>query len=162
MTIAPLVAARRSYADAIPKPPRGYRLAWDDDRLNPMRGLGTATGQAQQDQVWTRDIPAHLVTAPQTAAVAYTQSRTTVSTMSTSTRAGAQSYVQVGTFGQPDNAAGVRARLSALGLPVSTSKIIRQSKVLQIVYAGPFATRDEARVAMAITRNAGFSDAILK
>ena len=30
-------------------------------RLNPLRGVGTANGQAQQDQVWTRKVPSELV-----------------------------------------------------------------------------------------------------
>ncbi|MEI6097476.1 MAG: SPOR domain-containing protein [Alphaproteobacteria bacterium] len=148
-------------ANAIPTPPRGYRLAWGDDRLNPMRGLGSATGQVQQDQVWTRDIPAKLVTAPK-AAVTFAPNRTAVPAMSAATCAAAQSYVQVGTFGQPANVAGVQSRLSALGLPVSTSKTMRKGRVFEVVYAGPFATPAEARTALAITRNAGFSDALLK
>lgn len=146
-------------ANAIPTPPPGYRLAWDDDRLNPLRGVGTAIGQAQQDQVWTRDIPAHLAIAPQAATGA--AARTTVSTMSSPARGG-QAYVQVGTFGQPANATGVKARLTALGLPVSTSTITRKGRVLQIVFAGPFATATEVQSALATAQSAGFSDAILK
>ena len=153
--------AAAQMANAIPTPPRGYRLAWDDDRLNPMRGLGSATGQVQQDQVWTRDIPAKLVTAPQ-AAVTFAPNRTAVPAMSASTLPAAQSYVQVGTFAQPANAAGAQSRLSALGLPVSTSKTMRKGRVFEVVYAGPFATPAEARSALATSRNAGFSDAILK
>ncbi len=140
---------------ALPTPPKGYRLAWKDDRLNPLRGLGTATGQAQQDQVWTRDIPARQTVAAPLAA----EPRTIVSTMSAQTGA---SYVQIGTFGQPGNAEGVRARLTALGLPVSTSKITSKGRVLQVVYAGPFASSAQAQAALATTRNAGFADAILK
>jgi cell division protein FtsN len=72
------------------------------------------------------------------------------------------SYVQVGTFGQPANAEGARARLTALGLPVSTSQITRSGKALQIVYAGPFASSADARAALTTTRAAGFDDAILR
>ena len=71
-------------------------------------------------------------------------------------------YVQVGTFGQPVNADGVKARLAALGLPVSTSKITRSGKVLQIVYAGPFGSQAAAQSALAQARAAGFGDAILR
>ena len=144
----------------IPAPPRGYKLAWKDDRLNPFRGIGTATGQAQQDQVWTREVPAVLVTAaPQTPTV---RSTVTVSTMSAPEAQGNAAYVQVGSFGEPANAAGAKARLKALGLPVSTSKINRNGKVLQVVYAGPFGSAAEARAALGVARGAGFGDAVLR
>ena len=71
-------------------------------------------------------------------------------------------YVQVGTFGEPANANAVKARLKALGLPVSTSKITRKGKVLQVVYAGPFASAAQAQTALGLARGAGFGDAILK
>ena len=144
----------------IPAPPRGYKLAWKDDRLNPLRGIGTATGQAQQDQVWTREVPAVLVTAaPQTTTV---RSTVTVSTMSAPVAQGNAAYVQVGSFGEPANAAAVKAQLKALGLPVSTSKISRNGKVLQVVYAGPFGSAAEARAALGVARGAGFGDAVLR
>lgn len=154
-TLATTLYTSVQAANAIPTPPKGYRLAWKDDRLNPLRGLGTAAGQAQQDQVWTRDIPARLVAVPQVQA-----SSTTVSTMSAP--AARMSYVQVGTFGQPANADSVKARLTALGLPVSTARMTAQGRVLQVVYAGPFADLTQARAALNKTRSAGFADAILK
>ena len=141
---------------AIPTPPRGYKLAWTDDRLNPARGLGTAAGQAQQDQVWTRTIPAVQVTAAQP------RSRTAIFIMSATDAASGGAYVQVGTFGQPANADSARARLGALGLPVSTSQITRKGKALQIVFAGPFATTGQAQSALSAARAAGFGDAILR
>ena len=148
-------------ANAILTPPRGYKLAWKDDRLNPLRGIGTASGQAQQDQVWTRNIPAVLVAAPQVSAAAPS---VTVSSMSAPASAALPNatYVQVGTFGQPANADGARSRLSALGLPVSTSQITRKGKLLQVVFAGPFATPAAAQAALTAARGAGFGDAILK
>ena len=152
-TLASAYAAPVRITNAIPAPPKGYRFAWKDDRLNPLRGIGTAAGQAQQDQVWTRDIPAKLV--PQAQA-----GNTGVSTMSAP--AALASYVQVGTFGLPANAEGAKARLIALGLPVSTSRITSKGQVLQIVYAGPFGSRTAAQAALATTHSAGFSDAILK
>ena len=156
----PIVVART----AIPTPPRGYKLAWKDDRLNPQRGIGTAAGQAAQDQVWTRDVPAVLVAAaPQTAAAPAL--RTSVSTMSSPqapTAGNGAAYVQIGTFGQPANATGTAARLTALGLPVSTARITRSGKALQIVYAGPFGTAAAAQAALSAVRGAGFGDAFLK
>jgi hypothetical protein len=51
--------------EPVPTPPKGYQLAWKDDRLNPWRGIGTDQGWADQDQVWTRTVPARLVTKKQ-------------------------------------------------------------------------------------------------
>lgn len=42
-------------------PPKGYRAAWDDGRLNPYRGLGFANGQRQMEQIWTNSLPRRLV-----------------------------------------------------------------------------------------------------
>lgn len=42
---------------ALSAPPAGYQLAWDDGRLNPYRGLGTAQGEQQMAQVWTNTVP---------------------------------------------------------------------------------------------------------
>lgn len=44
--------------------PEGYRTAWEDDRLNPVRGLGLASGHAQMTQVWTDTVPRKLVSVP--------------------------------------------------------------------------------------------------
>lgn len=60
------VATGPAYTSAIPvapvQIPKGYKAAWDDGRLNPSRGQGTALGQAQMAQVWTNTVPRQLVT----------------------------------------------------------------------------------------------------
>ena len=166
MAGAMLMASNRvaavAAANAVPAPPAGFKLAWKDDRLNPLRGIGTPQGQAQQDLVWTRDIPAELVADQPKPRVTTRAATVTVSTMSAPQAQPAASYVQVGTFGQPANADGVKARLAALGLPVSTSKITRSGKVLQIVYAGPFGSTAAAQAALVQARAAGFGDAVLR
>lgn len=55
------LASYRVSSNQVPKPPKGYKLAFKDDRLNPHRGEITRSGQAQQDKYWTRDFPARLI-----------------------------------------------------------------------------------------------------
>ncbi|MBI1170201.1 hypothetical protein GC209_02275 [bacterium] len=56
--------AQAAPAVVMPKPPKGWMLAWKDDRLNPLRGPRTIEGERQQDQVWQRSTPMVLVTDP--------------------------------------------------------------------------------------------------
>lgn len=175
---APQVAS----ADAMPPLPPGYKRAWTDDRLNPNRGKGTAEGWAQQDQIWTRTVPAEPVVrtkpyVPPPGAVTVSSRsakvaspQVTVSTRSTpqaaapvtaSAGSGAR-FVQIGTFGVSANASGAAGKLSSLGLPVATSKTARNGKSLQIVLAGPFASAAEAQRALSVARGAGFGDAYIR
>lgn len=155
-------------AQDVQTPPKGYKLAFEDDRLNPNRGKGTRKGWEDQDQVWTRDVPARLVADAKGPKGKGTKVRTmSVSTMSeapatTKVPVTGRSFVQVGTFGQPDNADGASSRLSRLGLPVARSKITRNGVAMQIVLAGPFGSRTEAQAALSKARAAGFGDAFLR
>jgi hypothetical protein len=158
----------------IPKPPKGYKTAWKDDRLNPQRGKGTASGDAQQAQVWTNDVPAKLVAdqpVTKRKKVVYVQKSSGV-VMSTKNEptapvtkkkaAGGGAYVQIGTFGVPANAEGAASRLSGMGLPVARAKITSGGKPMQIVMAGPFGSAADAQAALSMARGAGFGDAFLR
>lgn len=144
--------------------PEGYKLAWDDDRLNPLRGVGTLTGEAQQDQVWTRKVPAVAVAdtpRPQTErqpGLTVSTKREPQAAVSAAPAATRPLYVQVGAFGDPANAQGSTARLQAAGLPVAISR----SRGLQVVMAGPFGSQAEAAQALSIARGAGFGDAFVR
>lgn len=178
-TRATAPATQVASAEAMPPLPPGYKRAWKDDRLNPYRGQGTAQGWAQQDRVWTRTVPAQPVVATKpyvpppaepavtvstrAAKAAPVQPRVTVSTRSApQAAAGGATYVQIGSFGVPANASGAAGRLSALGLPVATTKTTRNGKSLQIVLAGPFASTAEAQRALSTARGAGFGDAFIR
>ncbi len=54
-TAAPGTLSRRQI-------PQGYKLVWDDGRLNPNRGPRTAQGDASMRQLWSDSVPMTLVT----------------------------------------------------------------------------------------------------
>ena len=137
--------------------PAGYEAAGPKGRFNPMRGKGTAAGQAAQDGIWTRDTPAVERPAKVKAVGA---AKPAVQTASAAT--GGNLYVQVGTFGEPTNADGARTKLQGLGLPVANGKFTKQGQALQVVYSGPFATAREAQSALLVARSSGFSDAFIR
>ncbi len=153
-------------AQAAPAMPQGYRLAWTDGRLNPNRGHGTAEGQAAQDQIWTRDVPAQLVTdkvkKKKTRKVTVSTRNAPAEPVQPRVAIKGGAWVQVGTFGVPANAQGAAQRLSTMGLPVAKSKLNKGGKALEIVLAGPFGSLADAQAALSIARTAGFGDAFLR
>lgn len=161
-----------------PDLPRGYKPAWSDDRLNPMRGIGTARGNAQQDQIWTRKIPAQLVSdeaarksgkriiyvrssSNQSGSIVTSSSNRAEAKPQPSRRGGAH-YVQVGSFGMAANAQAAISQISRLGLPVARVKQSHKGQALQVILAGPFQDVDQARQALSQARRAGFGDAFLR
>lgn len=137
-----------------------YVAAWKDDRLNPLRGIGTAEGWAMQGQVWTQKSPAKLV-VNQPAKNADMTLRVTQSTMSAGAERGTR-YVQVGTFGNADNVANVAGALAAMGLPVAKSRLSKAGRELVIVLAGPFDNAQAAQTALSMAQQAGFGDAFVR
>ena len=148
-------------------PPKGYKAAWDDDRLNPRRGQGTRQGWYDQDELWTREVPARTYEdlTPREKAKVNKARNLSVSSKSAPAKVkagGGRSYVQVGTFGQASNASGASSRLAGLGLPVARQNITKGDRALQVVMVGPFASGAEAQAALRAARQAGFSDAFIR
>lgn len=142
-----------------PVVPKGYKLAWQDDRLNARRAQGTDRGQAQQDLVWTRETPARLVTRAERARM---REEDATLTLSTKGAPASPRYVQVGSFGDPANAQAASARLSGLGLPVAKSRAKSNGRQLQVVLAGPFSSEADATAALRALRRGGFPDAVIR
>lgn len=137
-----------------------YVAAWKDDRLNPLRGQGTAEGWAMQAQIWTQKSPMKLV-SKQPAAPANDTMRVMQSSMS-SGDAGDARYVQVGTFANAQNVANVSGALAAMGLPVTKSAMTKAGRDLVVVLAGPFENGQAAQQALGMAQQAGFGDAFLR
>ena len=116
--------------------PRGYARVWDDGRINPQRG----------------------VTQPQVQVAARVSSRSVAPVAVQAPAASGHRYVQVGSFGDPANAARLIARLQAAGLPVASAK----SGNLKVIAAGPFRSPADLYQALNIVRGMGFADAYLR
>ncbi len=151
-------------------PPRGYQNVWQDGRINPNRGLPagsvlqTSEGpfvvpeQGQRASAAVRETFSTR-SAPQQATAQTGQARveTVVSPQPTAHR-----YVQVGTFGDMNNAANVVARLQAAGLPAATSTYQSGGRQLRIVLTGPYGSPSDLQRALQAVRGAGFSDAFTR
>lgn len=157
--------------------PKGYKAAWTDDRLNPMRGIGTQRGAAQMALVWTDEVPRRLIdrSTGRDVTAQYPQLRypytdpgaLRVSTKSAPApaqpaRAAGARYVQVGAFARPANAQATVARLRGMGLPVRQGTATVKGQPVQLIYAGPFADQASLTRAHAAIRRAGYSQAFLR
>lgn len=171
VTAAPVVAqttyvARSSATAVTPRPPKGWKMAWTDGRLNPLRGIGTPRGEVQQDQVWQRSLPMVLVSDPLpkqpglggVVGLHVKAMPTAVPTQQTVSTG----LIQVGSFGIVADAQSTAARLAAMGLPVSTAISRVGSQIIKTVYAGPFGSAAEARAGLTTVHNAGFPGALLR
>lgn len=71
----------------------------------------------------------------------------------------ARQYVQVATFGVPENARRTLARFRVSGLPAVKRPIRLRGKAYNVVLLGPFDTEPALQSALSRARGAGFSDA---
>lgn len=185
------IATGTARSFALSAPPPGYELAWDDGRLNPYRGLGTAAGEAQMQQVWTNTVPRRIASVPigtttrvltrrQAAADALNASLIEASggdrgprarlpiadqpaAPSNEVRVGSSHrHVLAGTFSGQADASNAYNRLASAGLPARIGQIQRQGQTLFVVMAGPYGDPQSLGRALVQTRGAGFSGAITR
>lgn len=188
--LVPRTGTPRSFA--LSAPPAGYQLAWDDGRLNPLRGIGTAAGAAQMAQVWTDTVPRRLASVPiegtvqtrrQIAAAALASREEQAQAAGTGNaigrarapiqrdivqpsnevRVGAgHRHVLAGTFSGQGDAANAYNRLASVGLPARIGQVQRQGQTLFVVMAGPYGDPQALGNALVQTRGAGFAGAITR
>jgi len=160
--------------------PRGYQAVWEDDRLNPLRGVGTELGQAQMERVWTNTVPRRLVNpTPTTGQTVVTRRASNIvtadasvlrastrrvqtqhaSTTAQSTEGRAYRYVQVGRFATAQDAQRAASRLQSSGLPARIGRTQRDGQTLRVVLAGPFQERSALNAALQRAQSIGFKNA---
>jgi cell division protein FtsN len=163
--------------------PNGYRaVEREDDRLNPSRGVRTAAGDAQTDQIWQRTIPRSLIPLEQTppvvtlpeGAVAYSGAAPAPTLFRISTRsapnvavaqanpaptATRSTWVRVATYKTDAEARQVAQSLASQGLPMRLGTVKRSGKAYRVVLAGPFESSQQTQSALSRVRSAGYSNA---
>ncbi len=162
-------------------PPGYVRVERDDDRMNTMRGVRSAAGDAQMAEVWTDGLPRKLVRKPldrQTVTLSGRHARSAAEAreplaLRLSTRsdpeAGAAAseatprrYVRAATFADPAAArAAARDLARSTGLPVRLGTLTRKGKTYKVVLAGPFTATGAGDEALNAVRGAGYPKARL-
>ena len=154
-----------------PVVPEGWRPAFEDDRLNPLRGPRTAAGDAQMAQVWTDEVPRRLVAdpAPQGAAQPVTRARAPLPQSLASDAAADRVEIPAnhrnilaGTYADRAAAARALARLEAAGQPTRLGVIARETGQVYAVVAGPYGSIEALVSGYQATRSAGFSGAVTR
>jgi hypothetical protein len=144
----------------LPAIPPGYVRVWDDDRLNPNRARGTATGEAQMNAIWTDDVPRQLRFVPGPASVVATAPLASASAPVVQPVPGF--FVQIGAATNAAGNAQIAADLRAAGLPARRGEVRQGSSRTPIVLAGPFADMTAASTGLAQVQRLGYSGTILR
>lgn len=142
----PRTGTPRSFA--LSAPPPGYELAWDDGRLNPYRGLGTAQGQQAMEQVWTNTVPRRIASVPITTGTQVI------------TRRQAAVIALAARNATPDHTSVARVPVTRARLPVADQRATPLSEVRvgaghRHVLAGTFQGQGDAASAYAQLASAG-------
>lgn len=144
----------------LPAIPPGYVRVWEDDRLNPNRARGTATGEAQMNAIWTDDVPRQLRFVPGPASVVATAPLASASAPVVQPVPGF--FVQIGAATNAAGNAQIAADLRAAGLPARRGEVRQGSSRTPIVLAGPFADMTAASTGLAQVQRLGYSGTILR
>lgn len=143
---APAVSTGVPRSFALSAPPPGYQLAWDDGRLNPYRGIGTPSGEAQMQQVWTDTVPRRIAAVPITVGSNVITRRQTAALALAARNGAAEPQVRV-----------PRARLPIADQPTAAtpSNEVRVGAGHRHVLAGTFGGQGEATQAYNRLASAG-------
>ena len=139
------------------RPPAGYTQVWTDGRINPNRGvrrvtreqaiaeglIGGAPAAALTARVSSRNVAPAAVRAPAAAATTHR-------------------FVQVGSFGDHNNANRLASQFQGRGWPVTFANTTRNGTAIKIVVLGPFAQPAQLRTGLQAARAAGFGDAFTR
>ncbi|MEJ6395476.1 SPOR domain-containing protein [Gymnodinialimonas sp. 2305UL16-5] len=161
-------------------PPAGYNAAWDDGRLNPYRGVGTATGDAQMARVWTETVPRQAAPVPITyghgVVVSSVSSRPSQAVQATPSSRGDEPrnvapevrvgaghrHVLAGSYAEREEAVSAYRRLTNAGMPASIGQVQRSGAAAFLVMAGPYGDPQALGRAVLQARGAGFAGAVTR
>lgn len=170
---SPVSPQSRVIRPATPQIPKGYKPAFDDDRMNPYRNRRTAMGDAQMRLVWTDTVPRRLVEVEAGQDLYLTKAQIEYRKANASKRAKAVKsptaksksslakyrYVNIGAFTDPKQAEATARKLQRSGLPVRYGKYKKGGKTLKMVLVGPFKTPAQLQNAMSKAQKAGYRNA---
>lgn len=161
--------------------PAGYVLvARGDDRMNQMRGVRTAQGDAQMAAIWDNGTPRRLRDLPLDRQVVTSQNSRTDNfegeassglalrlssrsqpgaTLEERSVASASRYVRAATFADPAEAQQAARSLASTGVPVRLGSVSRNGQPYKVVMAGPFGNLNAAEQALSTVRAAGYRGA---
>jgi hypothetical protein len=138
------------------RPPIGYTQVWTDGRINPNRGVRRITRE--------QAIAEGLIAAPAAPLTARVSSRNVAPAAVRAPAAAATKhrFVQVGSFGDHNNANRLADQFQARGWPVTFANTSRNGTAIKIVILGPFAQPAQLRTGLQAARAAGFGDAFTR
>ncbi|MDP2517694.1 SPOR domain-containing protein [Shimia thalassica] len=175
---------------AVNKLPKGYRRAFDDDRLNPYRAEMTFEGIAATDAIMERTVPrtmknrrtgeAYVVSSKSRSSETVTSNATAVpltgTTLNTETpvvstrsapaqkklRLENRAYVHVATYSNADAAQKAAKQMRRLGLPAKIGVYSRAGEERRMVLVGPYESADASKSALSKAKGAGYSSAVIR